>query len=60
MSGIRCFNHRDADSDVAQFIQQVQTQLVVNIGHPIVTKASMITQDVITQKEEWLVTIRYK
>ena len=60
MSGIRCFNHSDADGDVPQLIQQVKTQLVVNIRHPIVTKACMISQNVIAQKEEWLVTIYYK
>ena len=60
MSGSGRFNHRDADSDVPQFIQQVQTQLMVNIRHPVVAEAKMITQDIITQKEEWLITIRYK
>ena len=60
MSGSGRFNHRDADGDVPQLIQQVQTQLVVIIRHPVVTKACMITQDVITQEKEWLVTIRYK
>ena len=60
MSGSGCFNHRDADGDVPQLIQQVQTQLMVNIRHPVVMKAHMIMQDVIAQKEEWLVTIRYK
>ena len=60
MSGSGCFNHRDADGDVPQLIQQVQTQIVVNIRYPIVTKACMITQDVIAQKEEWLVIICYK
>ena len=60
MSGSGCFNHRDADGDVPQLIQQVQTQLVVNIRHPIVTNAGMIMQDIITQEKEWLITIHYK